>query len=79
MSRSCPDLPTLADLLRDTLPSARQEPLAEHLGRCAGCRARLDDLAMPARSILPGGESGVTEASPRSTALPMTRPRRSST
>ena len=61
VSRSCS---TLADLLRDTLPPARQEPLAEHLGRCAGCRARLDDLAMPARSILPGGESGVTKASP---------------
>jgi serine/threonine protein kinase len=52
-SRPCPDLPAFEDLLRDTLPAAEQEFLAEHLERCGSCRSRLEGLATPTKSILP--------------------------
>lgn len=59
--RSCPDLPALEDLLKDTLPAVEQEFLAEHLERCRSCRSRLERLALASKSILSGREPGPFE------------------
>jgi hypothetical protein len=60
--RSCPDLATLEALLADSLSTAQQAGLADHLACCEACRTRLENLAMPTQFLLPDGETETIRA-----------------